>query len=133
MTSWTKEELDAIGRAEELEIAPRQPDGKLRKPLPVWVVRVGHNLYVRSYRGPKGAWFQAAQATHTGRIRAGGVEKDVVFIEESDPAINDRIDAAYRAKYGRYPQYVAPMVTSEVRATTLKIIPKPTKTNIKES
>lgn len=123
MASWTNQELNKIGNAEELEIAPRQPDGKLRKPLPVWVVRVGDNLYVRSYRGRAGAWFRAAQATHAGRIRAGGVKTDVVFIEENDPAINDQIDAAYHAKYGRYPQYVAPMVTPEVRATTLRLTP----------
>lgn len=123
MTTWTNEELDKIGNAEELEIAPRQRDGVLRKPLPIWVVRVGDNLYVRSYRGRAGAWFRAAQDTHQGHIRAGGVEKDVIFSEETDPTINDRIDAAYRAKYGRYPQYVAPMVTPEVRATTLKLMP----------
>jgi hypothetical protein len=123
MSAWTSEELDRIGNAEELEIAPRQPDGRLRKPLPIWVVRVGDGLYVRSYRGRAGAWYRAAQATHTGRIWAGGVEKDVVFVEEADPALNDQIDAAYRVKYNRYPQYVAPMVTPEVRATTLKLIP----------
>jgi hypothetical protein len=48
----------------------------------------------------------------------------VVFVEETDPGLNDQIDAAYRAKYGRYPQYVAPMVTPEVRATTLKLAPR---------
>lgn len=130
MSTWTSEELDRIGNAEELEIAPQQPDGKLRKPLPIWVVRVGDDLYVRSYRGNAGAWYRAAQATHAGRIWAGGVEKDVVFVEEKDPATNDRIDAAYRAKYGRYPQYVAPMVTPEVRATTLKLKPNPSKANL---
>lgn len=130
MATWTDEELNKIGNAEELEIAPRQPNGKLRKPLPVWVVRVNDNLYVRSFRGRASAWFQAAQATHEGRIRAGGVEKDVIFIEEDDPAVNDRIDAAYRAKYGRYPQYVAPMVTPEVRATTLKLVPHTAKAHI---
>lgn len=124
MSKWTNDELDKIGNAEELEIAPRQSDGTLRKSLPIWVVRVGDNLYVRSYRGRAGAWFRAAQATHEGRISTGGVEKDVVFVEETDPAVNDRIDAAYRTKYGRYPQYVAPMVTPEVRATTLRLIPR---------
>ena len=59
-----------------------------------------------------------------GRIRAGGVEKEVTFDAESDPAINDQVDAAYRTKYGRYPQYVAPMLTSEVRATTIKLVPR---------
>lgn len=124
MSTWTSEELSRIGGAEELEIAPRQPDGKQRKPLPIWVVRVDDNLYVRSYRGRAGAWFRAAQMTHAGHIRAGGVEKEVDFAAETDPAVNDGIDAAYRAKYGRYPQYVAPMVTPEVRMTTLKLTPR---------
>ncbi len=39
----------------------------------------------------------------------------------SDEAI---LDAAYRAKYRRYPQYVAPMLTPEVRATTIKLVPQ---------
>ena len=111
---WTSDELTKIGTAEELEIAPRQRDGMLRKPVTIWVVRVDDDLYVRSYRGRGGAWFRAAQVRHEGHIRAGGIEKDVTFVEETDPDIYDQIDAAYRAKYGRYPQFVAPMVTPEV-------------------
>lgn len=70
------------------------------------------------------AWFRAAQRSHAGHIRAGGIDKDVTIAEEADPAINDRIDAAYRAKYGRYPQYVAPMLTAEVKSTTIKLPPR---------
>ena len=124
MTAWTNEELNNIGNAEELEIAPRQRDGVLRKPVTIWVVRVGDDLYVRSYKGTTSAWFRGVQVQHEGRIWAGGVEKDVTFVEETDPAINDQIDAAYRTKYGRYPQYVAPMLTPEVRATTIKLTPR---------
>jgi hypothetical protein len=32
-----------------------------------------------------------------GRIRAGGVDKEVSFVAETDPAVNDQIDAVYRA------------------------------------
>jgi len=124
MTTWTNDELSKIETAEELEIAPRRRDGTLRNPVTIWVVRVGDDLYVRSYRGRSGAWFRAAQTSHEGRIRAGGVEKDVTFVEETDSDINDQIDAAYRSKYGRYPQYVAPMVAAEVRSTTIKLIPR---------
>ncbi len=123
MTAWTSEELNKIGSAEELQIAPRRRDGTLRNPVPIWVVRVGDGLYVRSYRGRNGAWFRAAQAGHQGRIRAGGVEKNVTFAMETDPDINNQVDAAYRAKYGRYAQYVAPMIAAEVRATTLRLMP----------
>lgn len=121
MHKWTNDELSRIGSAEELQIASLRDDGTLRKPVTIWVVRVGDELYVRSYRGQRGAWFRGALERHAGHIQAGGVDKDVTFVEESDPAINDQIDAAYRAKYGRYPQYVAPMLTAEVRATTIRL------------
>ncbi|MEZ4863833.1 MAG: DUF2255 family protein [Caldilineaceae bacterium] len=124
MTSWTSDELNRIGKAEELEIAPLRRDGTLRNAVPIWVVRVGDDLYVRSYKGQGGVWFRAAQASHAGHIQAGGVEKEVAFVEETDPGINNQIDAAYRTKYGRYPQYVAPMVTATVRATTIKLTPR---------
>ncbi len=124
MTAWTSDELTRIGAAEELQIASLRGDGTLRKPVTIWVVRLGDDLYVRCANGRSGAWFRGALARHAGRIWAGGVEKDVAFAEEADPAINDKIDAAYLAKYGHYPQYVAPMVTPEVRAATLKLTPR---------
>ena len=109
MTTWTSDELNKIGTAEELQIASLRGDGTLRKPVIIWVVRLGDDLYVRSVNGRTCAWFRGVQVRHEGRIWAGGVEKDVTFVEEPDPDINDQIDAAYRTKYRRYPQYVAPM------------------------
>jgi hypothetical protein len=122
MTSWTREELDKIGNAEELRIASLQRDGTLRKPVIIWIVRVDDDLYVRCVNGRKGAWFRGVLTQHKGRIWAGGVEKDVAFVEESDPGINAEIDEAYLTKYSRYPQWVAPMVTPEVRAATIKLV-----------
>ncbi len=124
MITWTSDELTRIGDAEELEIAALRRDGTLRQPVIVWVVRVGDDLYVRSWRGRSGAWFRAAQASHEGRIWADGVEKDVTFVEETDPRINDQIDAAYRAKYHRSASYVPPMISPDARATTLKLVPR---------
>jgi hypothetical protein len=129
MTTWTSDELTKIGTAEELEIASLWHDGTLRNPVTIWVVRIGDDLYVRSYRGRGGAWFRAALVRHEGHIRAGGVEKDVTFVEEADSTINDQIDAAYRTKYRRYgAQYVNPMVAPEAQAATLKLMPRSTST-----
>jgi len=124
MSQWTEDELERIGAAEELQLASVQRDGALRQPVTIWVVRVGDALYVRSYRGRDSAWYRGVQVRHEGRIEAGGVEKDVVFVEERDPAINAQVDAAYRAKYRRYPQYVAPLLTDDARATTLRLAPR---------
>src|SRR5262249_49475673 len=97
-------------------IAPLRGDGTPRTPVPIWVVRDGDDLYVRSHRGRGGSWFRAAQANGEGHIRAGGVDKDVAFVEEADPGVNDRVDAAYRTKYGRYSAaYVDPMVARDAR------------------
>ena len=126
MTTWTNDELNKIGKAEELQIASLRGDGTLRKPVTIWVVRLGDDLYVRSVNGRTSAWFRGVQVRHEGHIQAGGVDKDVTFVEETDPDINDQIDAAYRTKYRRYPQYVAPMVTPEVRAATIKLVPRST-------
>src|SRR5215212_3635833 len=111
---WTTDELDRIGDADELHVAPRRDDGALRRPTPIWVVRVGDELYVRSFRGDDGAWYRAAKARRQGHISAGGIERDVEFAE-ADDAVNDAVDAAYRDKYGRYTGYVEPMVARQVR------------------
>ena len=125
MTTWTSDELDKIGTAEELEIASLRRDGTLRNPVTIWVVRLGDDLYVRCVNGRTGAWFRGTQVRHAGRIWAGGVEKDVTFVD-AGPGINDQIDAAYRTKYRHYSQYVPPVVTPEARAATIKLVPRPT-------
>ena len=124
MTTWTGDELNRVGKAEELEIESLRKDGTLRKPVIIWMVRVDDDIYIRCVNGRAGTWFRHAQTCHAGRIRAGGVEKDVSFVEVTDPGINESIDAAYRTKYARYPQYVAPLFKPEARAATLKLVPR---------
>jgi hypothetical protein len=124
MTAWTSDELDKIGTAEELEIASRRRDGTLRNPVTIWVVRHGDDLYVRSGYGRTSNWFRGTQDRHEGHIRAGGVDRDVTFVD-ADPDINDEIDAAYRKKYRRYAaRFVTPMVSPEARAATIKLVPR---------
>ena len=125
MNAWTNGELDTIGAAEELEIASLRRDGTLRNPVTIWVVRIGDDLYVRSYKGRGSSWFRGAQVRHEGRIRASGLEKDVAFVEENDPGINDQIDAVYRTKYRRHgARFLDPMVAPEARAATIKLVPR---------
>lgn len=125
MNAWKNNELDQIAAAEELQIAPKRHDGTLRNPVTIWVVRLGDDLYVRSYKGRGSAWFRGTQVRHEGHIRAAGVDKDVTFAEEVDPGTNDQIDAAYHAKYCHYgASYIDSMVAPEARATTIKLVPR---------
>jgi hypothetical protein len=41
MTTWTDEELNRVGGAEELRLASRRGDGTLRPYVTMWVVRAG--------------------------------------------------------------------------------------------
>jgi len=125
MSGWTHNDLERMGAAEELQLATFKKDGTLRKPVVIWVVRVGDELYVRSWRGREGAWFRHTQQRPEGRIEAFGVTKDVTFVDASDnEALNNKIDAAYQSKYRRYSaSYVRPMITPQARATTLKLVP----------
>lgn len=127
MTTWTSDELNKIGTAEELQITSLRSDGTLRKPVTIWVVRFGDDLYVRSVYGRTSAWFRGTQVRGQGHIQAGGIAKDVTFVEEDDPGINNQIDAAYRAKYRRYAaSIVNTTVTPEARSATLKLAPRST-------
>ncbi len=126
MTTWTNDELNKIGNAEELQITSLRRDGTLRKPVTIWVVRVGDELYVRSVNGRGSGWFHGVQSRHEGQIRAGGVVKDVSFVEEPDPSINDQIDAAYITKYHRYAASIISHINSPgARAATIKLVPRP--------
>jgi hypothetical protein len=126
MTTWTSEELDKIGNAEELQIAPLRRDDTLRNRVIIWVVRVGDELYVRSVNGRTSSWFRGVQDRHEGRIWAGGVEKDVRFVEiEADDDLNDQIDAAYSDKYQRYAQSIIDSITrSKARSATIQLGPR---------
>lgn len=125
MTAWTRDELSRIGAAEELRIAALRSDGTLRNAVIVWVVRHGDDLYVRSVNGPGAAWFRGTQARHEGHLQAGGIDKDVTFVDVGDD-VNDELDAAYRAKYRRYAASIIDSINRPLaRSATLKLLPRP--------
>jgi hypothetical protein len=89
------------------------------KRLPIWAVVVDGEAYIRSYHGERGAWYQ--RALREGRIELEGIDAGVE--PERDPALNERISDAFRAKYGeRSPDSTEGMVTPEVAATTLRLV-----------
>jgi hypothetical protein len=121
---WTADELTRIGDATELQIASRRSDGSLRPFVTIWVVRVGDDLYVRSAYGIDNPWFRRAKTSGEGRVRAGGVERDVTFTAPVADTSTD-IDAAYHAKYDRYgPQIVGTVVGPHAAPGTLCLVPQ---------
>lgn len=124
MTAWSDEELGRLGEAQELQLASERPDGTLRPYVTMWVVRADDELYVRSAYGAGNPWFRRAKASGAGRIRAGGLERDVTFAEAAS-GVHDDIDAAYHAKYDRHgPEIVGTVVGPQAQGVTLRLVPR---------
>ncbi len=85
---------------------------------------VDGELYVRAYNGKNGRWYQSAISQKAGQIHAAGMVKDVAFeaVAQQD-LVQEKIDAAYQAKYGGSP-YLGSMISERAKAATVKISPK---------
>jgi hypothetical protein len=64
------EALHHLADVEEIRIGFRRLDGSTRS-VPIWVVRVGDDLYVRSVRGPDGGWYRRLRANPDGEVWDG--------------------------------------------------------------
>src|SRR5947209_514053 len=125
MTTWPKDELRKIADADDLHVSPFREDGKTYgTPTWIWSVAVDDALYARAYNGQNSSWYKASLRQKAGRITAAGMTREVTFEPVGGP-INDRIDEAYRAKYGSSP-YLSPMIGARARSATVKITPRQT-------
>jgi hypothetical protein len=126
--AWTPEQLQRIARARELEIAGTGPDGRARRWLPIWVVCVDDQVYVRTWYRRSSGWFGRVTSTGVARIRVPGVERYVVVADlgDQDPSLRAAVDHAYRDKYGTPgDSMVAGMIADASAATTLRLTPAP--------
>lgn len=122
MNPWTSQQARAITDPQEIEVAPRRPDGTLRRPTIIWIVRDGPDVFVRSTNGRGAAWFRSAIASGSGQIVARGNAFEVTFTEADDDDL-PRVGAAYRAKYGSYASIVDHLEEDGPRAATLEVHP----------
>ena len=105
------ETLERFAREREVHVGERRT-------IPIWIVVVDGDAYVRSYRGEGGRWYQRAR--ETGRVVIEGIPFGVEPVD--DPALNERISEAFRTKYGATsPRPTEAMVTPQVVATTLRL------------
>jgi len=123
-TSWSAEQLDRISRSGELQIASRRADGTLRTSVPIWVVCVDDEVYVRTWYRRTTGWFGHVVDFPQARIRVPGLETDVIIADVGGAASELRasVDTAYRMKYG--PSSHQSMITNDAAATTLRLDPQ---------
>jgi len=122
--AWTPHELNQIGTARELHVASKRADGTLRAWVPIWVVRVGPHVFVRTWYRRDTGWFGHVITSHRARIRVPGLEADVTVedVGENTDAIRGGINDEYRTKYGRWG--TRRMVSAAAAAATLQLTPE---------
>ena len=120
--TWRADELELIAQADDFYVAPyRDNHVSLGTPLWTWSVAVDGELYARAYNGVRAGWYRSAMRERAGQISAAGMKRLVAF-EPVTGAINDKIDAAYRAKY-QGSKYLDMMLSERASAATVKIRP----------
>lgn len=123
MKQLTKEDIFRIALADDLHIAPFRADGiTYGTPTWIWNVQVNGNLFVRAYHGTASSWYQSAVREKAGKIVAVGTEFKVRFETEFDEKLNQKIDDAYRQKYGSNSPYLTPDIMKRIRKATIRIL-----------
>jgi hypothetical protein len=122
MTDWQPNTFAEIDRNEELTLVVSR-EGRPTKRVPVWVVTVGDDVYVRSYKGVTSMWFRRVQADQHQALGLSTGDTDVVFenVERTDP-VNEAISSAFAAKYAKY-DYVSAMSEPAAVEATLRVVP----------
>lgn len=123
MNRWTNRDARTLTAPEEVRVVARRGDGSLRRPRTIWVVGSGDRVFIRSTNGRTADWFRWAIATGTGQIVVRGTARDVTFTEIVDDGDLTVVDAAYRAKYGRYASIVDHLEGAGPRSATLEVHP----------
>lgn len=122
--NWNTGLLTEISAADDLKIAPYHPNGQTTgTPTWIWEVIVENRLFVRAYSGVNSRWYKAALTQLAGKIHAVGRMLDVTFSSVTSPALNEKIDEAYRQKYAQS-RYMSAMISDRARAATVEILPR---------
>jgi hypothetical protein len=113
--------LDLLDGTLEVDAKTPRSDGSTSS-RPIWVVVTGGEAYVRSYRGPGGAWYRRAKTEGRLTLVADDTEIAAAVEPATDDDVNQRVSDAYREKYGeRSPGSTETMVDPEVSQTTLRL------------
>jgi hypothetical protein len=104
-------------------IETTRPDGTTRKTR-IWVVVDGAEAFVRSVRGDRGHWYQAAVDAPDGvQIHADARSIPVRVVLADDQESIDRCSAALRRKY-RPGGSLDSMLVDKTLGTTLRLEPR---------
>ena len=88
----------------------------------IWVVQAEGDLYIRSYLGDAGAWYQRALANPSVALILDGLRAEFEAVPANDPRSIEMTSQALREKYARSGSLEA-MLAPEILHTTLRLAP----------
>jgi hypothetical protein len=106
----------------ETPIETYRPDGTPRRTI-IWVLVDGDDVFVRSWKGDRGYWFQSATEPDAKiALIIDGRTVPVVAHAATDPESVERCSEALRRKYPGNDS-LAGMLRSDILGTTLRLEP----------
>jgi hypothetical protein len=113
-----------IAESDEVEIETRRDSKSPLHRVTIWIVPTEEGVYVRSYKGKRGRWYQEALANPQVSIRLGRRQVEARVEPEHNPHLIRAVNVAYRKKYGeRWPDDTQAMLKRSVLPTTLRLTP----------
>jgi hypothetical protein len=90
----------------------------------IWIVPTEEGVYVRSYKGKRGRWYQEALVNPLVSIKLGRRHVKARAEPEHNPLLIRAVNVAYRKKYGeRWPDDTQAMLKRSLLPTTLRLTP----------
>lgn len=113
-----------LAESDEIEIETRRDAKSPVHRTTIWIVPTEDGVYIRSYKGKRGRWYQEALSNPQVVVHVGRRQARARAIPEKSSKVNSEVSAAYREKYGeRWPSETEPMIKRSVLSTTLRLEP----------
>jgi hypothetical protein len=113
-----------IAESDEVEIETRRDAKSPLHRVTIWIVPTEEGVYVRSYKGKRGRWYQEALANPQVSIRLGRRQVKARAEPEHNPLLIRAVNVAYRKKYGeRWPDETQAILKRSLLPTTLRLTP----------
>lgn len=121
--TFAEQTLRLLDQAQEVEVATARPDGALRRTT-IWVVVEGGEVFIRSFRGDRALWYQAAlDVPEQVALIVDGRHVPVRALPAVDEQSIERCSRGLELKY-RGDRAVPQMVGANALRTTLRLEPR---------
>ncbi len=122
MAKTSEDLLWKLAETDEVQIETRRDAKSPLHRTTIWIVPTEDGVYIRSYKGRKGRWYQEALTNPLVTIRVGRPKVTARAEPEHNPPVIRAVNAAYRKKYGeRWPDETQDMLKRSILPTTLRL------------